>query len=478
MTSSQPAKQQVPWLQPLATWVSGLDAASLPERVKKRIADCAIDWWGAVAAGCNHRLAETYRQSLAVSLSPTGPLSTGCSVAGWSGSYLLEQAAVANSAISHLSEVDDGHKLAAMHPGVTVFPTVIAMAEQYRVSMADIQAAIVAGYEVGLKVGTLLGKRHYEVCHTTATAGCFGATAAAARLLRLSPQQTLFAFGHAGTQAAGLWQLLDDGAQEAKAFHPAAATRNGLTAVSLARNGLTAATHILEGPRGLLKAWGLNGDAAILSIPDSDCYQIETTSIKGWPVCGQMHTSLDALSDLLPQVGDIQQVASIRVKAPKAQLEIANIMEPQSFEEAKFSSRFCLSFLLHEGRLDFENFGSQVLDSCVVRNFMDKITIEEEISFTDRFPKERPAKVEIMLKNGTLLKRERSFRRGDPEQPWRWNDLVKRFIALTPHLDSKAQEKLIDWCISCGRSGISTSYLPDLFAHLDQRAHLNRKVRF
>ncbi len=467
LPSRQSANQQLPWLLPLATWVSCLEADSLPERVLNRIADCAIDWWGAVAAGSNHRLAEAYRQSLAVSLSPTVALSTGCSVAGWSGKYLLEQAAAANAAISHLAEVDDGHKLAAMHPGVTVFPVVIALAEQFKVSLADLQAAIVAGYEVGLKVGTLLGKQHYAICHTTATAGSFGAAAAAARLLHLTPEQTLFAFGHAGTQAAGLWQLLDDKAQEAKAFHPAVATRNGLASVNLARNGLSAATHILEGPRGLLRAWGLHGDAAILSVPEANCYQIETTTIKGWPVCGQMHTSLDALNDLLPQIEDVQQVVSIRVKATEAQLNIANIIKPLNYEEAKFSSRFCLSFLLHEGRLDFENFGPGVLESDVVRNFMDKINIEEDTDFTSRFPKERPARVEVRLKNGKLLDRERTFRRGDPEQPWQWNDLVNRFIALTPNLDRVAQKKLIDWSESCGRAGFSTGDLPALFACLN-----------
>lgn len=464
MSTSQHAKKELPWLQPLANWVADFDADFLPERVKKRIAACAIDWWGALAAGCKHRLAEKYRQSLAASLGPTGPLSAGCSVAGWSGSYPLEQAAAANAAISHLAEVDDGHKRAAMHPGITVFPTVIALAESCDIAMTDMQAAIVAGYEVGLKIGTLLGKRHYEVCHTTATAGCFGAAAAAARLLRLSPKQTLFAFGHAGTQAAGLWQFLDDGAQEIKAFHPAAATRNGLMAVSLARNEFSAATRILEGPRGLLRAWGLNGDRAVLSIPDPGHYQIETTTIKGWPVCGQMHTCLDALNDLLPQIKDVAEIAGIRVKVPKAQLEIANIANPRSYEEVKFSSRFCLSFLLHERRLDFENFGPQVLELAIVRSFMDKIILEESSEFTSRFPKDRPATVQVILKNGMLLERERHFRRGDPEQPWQWNDLVNRFKALSSHLDTESQEKLIEWCTSCGQPGISTGDLPGLFA--------------
>ncbi len=463
MTALESGHNASPWLEPLAQWVAELDALALPPRVLERVAHSAIDWWGAVAKGCRHRLADRYRCALADSLGPEGNAAQGCSVAGRPGLYRLEQAAAANAAISHLAEVDDGHKQAVMHPAVTVFPAVIALAEYYQLELADMQAAVVAGYEVGLKVGALLGKNHYTVCHTTATAGSFGAAAAAARLLKLSQQQTLYAFGHAGTQAAGLWQLLDDKAEEAKAFHPAAAIRNGLTAVSLARSGLPAATRILEGPRGMLKAWGLDGDASSLVVPDGTCYQIETTTLKGWPVCGQMHTSLDALSDLLPTIPAADQVKRIRVSAPLAQLNIADVRNPQSFEEAKFSSRLCLAFLLRNRSLDFANFTPQAVTSAELRALMDRIVIEENQDFTNRFPKERPARVEVTMKTGAQLVRERNFRRGDPEQPWQWQELVDRFHALTPQLDSASRQTLVSWCAACGRSAGKIGNIKALF---------------
>ncbi len=466
LASSGSDQSATPWLQALAEWTATLDVTTLPTRVFTRVADSAIDWWGAVAAGCQHRLAKPYHQALAGSLGHAGVYDSGCSVAGWKGLYQLEQAAAANAAISHLAEVDDGHKLAVMHPAVTVFPAVIALAENLNPSLQDLQAAIIAGYEVGLKVGTLLGKDHYAVCHTTATAGSFGATAAAARLLNLTPEQTLMAFGHVGTQAAGLWQILDDKAEEAKAFHPAAATRNGLTAVRLALSGLPAATRVLEGPRGMLKAWGLSGDASILAIPAEDCYQIETTTLKGWPVCGQMHTSLDAMNDLLSQIPDSEQVEKVEVFAPQAQLNIANHMDPQTFEEAKFSSKLCLAFLLYQGKLDFANFTVEVLGISQLQSLMERIHIIEDPALTARFPKERPARVEVTLKNGKVLVRDRSFRRGDPEQPWQWQELVERFAALTPQLSEESRKKITDWCLACSHPSGNMAAIKDLFASL------------
>jgi 2-methylcitrate dehydratase PrpD len=83
-------------------------------------------------------------------------------------------------------------------------PVALALAETLDLSAADLRAAIVAGYEVGLRVGALLGKAHYAVCHVTATAGCFAAAAAASRALGLAAEATLHAFGHAGTQAGAV----------------------------------------------------------------------------------------------------------------------------------------------------------------------------------------------------------------------------------------------------------------------------------
>lgn len=444
-------QKQTPWLETLASWTAGLHGDQFPERVNKRLAESALDWWGALSAGSNHPMAETYRSALATPFGSPVNCSEGCSVAGWSGHFDLEHAAVANAAISHLVEVDDGHRMAMMHPGVTVFPVAIALAERYQIPSADLRAAVVAGYEVGLRVGALLGKEHYSICHTTATAGSFGAAAAAARLLKLTKQQTLHALGHAGTQAAGLWQILDDNAETAKAFHPGLATRNGLTAAALAKNNIPAAQRIIEGRRGMLSAWQLQGDKTILTEEPSDCYQIETTTIKGWPVCGQMHSSLDGLHDLLPEIKERDKIECIRVLCPQAQLDIANIELPKSFEEAKFSSRFCLAFLLHERELDFVNFTPESLQNDAVWNLMSRIELQEDPHFTDRFPKERPARVEVHLSNGQILTQERSYRRGDPEDPWDWPALQARFTSLTPQLSSRARDRVFNWCASFGK---------------------------
>src|SRR6201989_3447986 len=70
--------------------------------------------------------------------------------------------------------------------------------------------AIVAGYEVCCRLGNALDPTsHYKRgFHPTATAGTYGAAAAAAKLFGLSKDRIIAAFGVAGSQAAGSFQFL------------------------------------------------------------------------------------------------------------------------------------------------------------------------------------------------------------------------------------------------------------------------------
>lgn len=436
-----------PWLAPLAEWCAALDGAALPPSARARVRDAALDWCGAVAAGVVHPLAAKYRAGLS-----HGEVGSS-SVAGDPLARPLIVAAPLNAALSHLAEVDDGHRLAIMHPGIAVMPVALALAEAHDLQAADLRAAIVAGYEVGLRVGALLGKAHYAVCHVTATAGCFAAAAAASRALGLSAADTLHAFGHAGTQAAGLWQFLDDDAEAAKAFHAATAVRNGLTAAFLAQSGIPGAARVLEGPRGLLAAFHLAADPAHLAVPTAPPLQIETVTIKSWPTCGQMHSSLDAVRDLLAQTPlTADAIAAVRVRGPKAQTDIAARRDPKTLEEAKFSTAFCVAFQLVAGDLTFANFTAAALDRPEVRELASRVSVSEDPAMTARFPAERPAEVEIATRDGRILRAARAFRRGDPEAPWSFAELTERFDTIAADLAAPRRAALVAWCETLAES--------------------------
>ncbi|SHI69851.1 2-methylcitrate dehydratase PrpD [Roseomonas rosea] len=445
-----------PALRPLAEWIAALDPDDWPEAVASSLSSSALDWCGALIAGAAHPLYPAYRDAFAAGAAPgSGP----CAVAGDARGWGPVEAAAANAAISHFWEFDDSHRAAMMHPGITVMPAVVALAQaRPGTTLADMRAAVVAGYEAGLRMGAHLGKAHSATNHTTATAGTFGAAAAAARLLRLDAERTLWALGHAGTQAAGLWQFLDDGATEAKALHPAIAVRNGVTAALFAEARIPGATRVLEGRRGMLAAWKIAPEDSASLRPGAEP-QILTTTIKGWPVCGQMHSLLDATQDLVRAARlKVEEIDRVQVEAPQALLDIAGIRRPANATDAKFSTAFCVALLLAGGDLSFTGFDGRAVADEAVQALADRVEVLAPAEFSARYPKERPARITVRTRDGRVLVEERSFRRGDPEAPWEWEPLVERFhgIAGLSMRDARAREAVVDWCrgFGAGEAGL------------------------
>src|SRR5204863_1773928 len=83
--------------------------------------------------------------------------------------------------------------------------------------------------------------------------GVFGATIAASKLLKLSPDRITNALGMAGAQASGLMEMYGPSMQ--KRFNPGPTARNGVTSALMAQLGFTGADTIFEGERGFLKAF-------------------------------------------------------------------------------------------------------------------------------------------------------------------------------------------------------------------------------
>ncbi|RZA32870.1 MAG: MmgE/PrpD family protein, partial [Lysobacteraceae bacterium] len=190
----------------LATFAATLQFDSIPEPVVRRAEDLLLDWFGSALAGKIGRPVQTIA-SFARQMGPAGGPSE-ILISRESSTPLF--AAMVNAASSHFAEQDDVHNGSVFHPAAVVFPAALAVAQALGRSGRELLEASVAGYEVGIRVGEFLGRSHYRIFHTTGTAGTVAAAAAVGRLLKLTPEQMLHAFGSAGTQAAGLWEFLRD----------------------------------------------------------------------------------------------------------------------------------------------------------------------------------------------------------------------------------------------------------------------------
>ena len=110
----------------------------------------------------------------------------------------------------HILEMDDVHKSSISHPAAPVISAAFSLAEYLESSGKDLIEAIVAGYDVMIRIGEAVSPSHYAIWHTTSTCGAFGAAAATAKLLHLDEVETLYSLGNAGTHAAGFWEVATD----------------------------------------------------------------------------------------------------------------------------------------------------------------------------------------------------------------------------------------------------------------------------
>src|SRR5262249_48852515 len=145
---------------------------------------CLIDWLGSAFRGSVEPPAQMYRE---VALQEGGHPRATALPDGMKTS--TSWAAQINAAASHTVEMDDLHPTSVLHPAAPIVSAALAVAEAVNASGPQLIEAIVAGYEVGIRAGEAVGRTHYNLWHTTATCGTFGAAAAAALLLKLNESQ-------------------------------------------------------------------------------------------------------------------------------------------------------------------------------------------------------------------------------------------------------------------------------------------------
>jgi len=193
----------------------------------------------------------------------------------------MANAALANGLIGHALDFDDYHDETVIHASAACVPAILAIAEKFNKSGEEFLTAMILGIDVSIRIGLGLGDYHYQRgWHSTATAGTFGATAGAAKLLGPDVDQLVGAFGICGTQAGGLRQVFGT---MCKPFHAGKVSREGVLSALLARMGFTSSKTMIEGELGLFDVLTENPDEAIVMDRLGQEYYINHLSIKPYP---------------------------------------------------------------------------------------------------------------------------------------------------------------------------------------------------
>ena len=226
-------------------------------------------------------------------------------------------AALAIGAMIHAQGYDDFHS--KLHPSSVVIAAGMPVAERSGASGAQLLTALVAGYEVMIRVGLALDttSSFLNGWRATSVCGTLGAAAVTGRLLGLSADQMEGAFGLAGSQSSGLFSPIAGG-NVALRLDPAFAARNGVVASELASNGVFGSPIILEAPfGGLLGMMSDNSNSLRGMRGLGSTYLCAALSHKLIPLPMSLTSAGEAAATLHTQV-DSHKITSVTLRTSQA----------------------------------------------------------------------------------------------------------------------------------------------------------------
>lgn len=296
-----------------------------------------LDWAACAIGGADEPVARILRD---MAVEDGGQAEA--SVVGAAGRLPARAAALVNGAASHALDFDDTHFAHIGHPSVAVIPAALAVAEKTGADDGAFADAALVGAELSVRLGVWLGRGHYQTgFHQTATAGLFGAAAAAGRLLGLDAGQMAHALGLAATRAAGLKSQFGT---MGKPYHAGMAAAAGVECAALAARGFVSRPDGIECAQGFGATHAGIADAAAFD-GMGEAWLFETVSHKFHACCHGTHAVLEALAGIAPGV-TASEVSAVEIAVHPRWLTVCDLPEPATGLEAKFSFRLTAAMVL------------------------------------------------------------------------------------------------------------------------------------
>jgi len=433
----------------LARFVLGLRLRELPPAVVGQATLLSLDTLGSCLASSTMDFgAAVTRVAASLGGSPQS------SVIGSATRVSAASAVLANGTLAHGLDFDDTREDAIVHTGCVAVTTALAVGESVAASGAAVLEAVVAGVEVMCRVGLAVpGRFHARHFHPTSLAGSFGAAAAAGKLLGLTEEQLVRAFGICGSQAGGIIEYLGDGSWT-KRLHPGWAAHAGVVAALLAQSGFTGPERVLEGEHGFYAAFAGGHDEPRLSAQlDSlgSTWEIGELTFKPYP-CGSIaHPYMDCALRLRERHGiraaEVVQVHCETAAGPVPRLwePLAAKHHPQNGYAAKFSLPYLLAVILVKGRAGLADFTDEAVRDATVLGVASRVgySIDPGIDY----PRQFVGRVRIVLAGGRTVEERQDRPRGGPDVPMTREDLVAKFrgnagLRLPPEKVERAIERV------------------------------------
>jgi 2-methylcitrate dehydratase PrpD len=311
-------------------------------------------------------------------------------------------AALANGMFGHADETDDFEPVTKAHPGCSVVPAALAMAEREGSSGDEFLRAVVLGYDLCCRFLMALGPELVREGHRSAegTSSTMGCTAAAASLARLDETGMRYALSYAAQQVSGIWSWVRDSEHVEKAFDFAGmGARNGVTAAIMVKTGFSGVWDVLEGEHNVLEALSPAPKPSEMVKDLGNHFFVTETAMKPYPVGYPIQSALDAFFALHRQYGlTVENVERITVRLPE---DGARIVNNRSMPDV--NCQHMIAMALVDGNVTFASTRSyHRMSDPVVLAVKERVNLVADPALMDPAAP-RSAKLEVVLNDGRTL---------------------------------------------------------------------------
>jgi len=410
----------------LAAFASDLHYEAIPREVIERMKLSVLDSIGCCLFGAT--LPWTRKVAALAKAEGAHPVA---SLTGMGEQTSIALAVLVNSTGGHAFELDDIHKESIIHAGSIATPIALAFAEQQGGAPGrDVITAMVAGYEVGHRVGNAATMSlFFRGFHPQGTSGAFVAAATAARAIGLDASRFQHALGIAGSQAGGL-MAAQEGAM-VKRFHSGRAAQSGVYSALLARDDFTGITDVLEAPYGGYLST-LSDKPAPKRLTDGLGTVWETLNVgyKPHAAVTSIHTALDGLADILREnklkADDVSKIDA--GLSPMTHLHCAWEYKAQGVTAAQMNLYYGLAVIALDGMAFTDQYREERLRDPRILDFIGRISarVDAEIEAMGAAFR-HAARMKVTTRDGRTFEKRVLHRRGSPEAPLQPQDIEYKF---------------------------------------------------
>ncbi len=352
-------------------------------------------------------------------------------------------AALVNGMFGHADETDDFEPVTKSHPGCSVLPAALGMAEREDSSGQELLRAVVLGYDVCCRFLLALGPDLVRGNHRSAegTSSTMGSAAAAASIARLDQTGMRYALSYAAQQVSGVWSWPRDLEHVEKAFDfSGMGARNGVTAAIMVQTGFSGVADALEGQHNVLNAHSPAPEPGQMVADLGSRFYVTETAIKPYPVGYPIQAALDAFFALHQQHDlTVDNVARITVRLPE---DGAGIVNDRAMPDVNCQHMIALALV--DGEVTFESTHSygRMSDPQILA-VKERVELIADPALMDP-EAPRSGRVEITLTDGTALSHFTPHAYGTKQNPMDTETVNgKARYLLEPVLGSHRTEAVI-----------------------------------